>query len=168
VALGEAAWRARLAARRASPDRPDWLAYTLFGDPRARPYLPEVSQGYAALACRDPEPDGTLRPERPYTFQASISRRPPEGYRDRLIQAEELPEGLQALFLLPGLQTGFPEPVPMSAVGRHLRQATTVLRLPQPGDYPLVVQLLEGDEHLKTLQVNLRVRADGDGGDGDD
>ncbi len=38
--LGEAVWRARLAVRAALPHCPDWLTYTLFGDPRARPYWP--------------------------------------------------------------------------------------------------------------------------------
>ena len=60
MGLGEAVWRARLAVQRELPDRPDWLAYTLFGDPRAAPYVPEASAGYATLECLNP--DEPLRP----------------------------------------------------------------------------------------------------------
>jgi hypothetical protein len=36
-------------------------------------------------------------------------------------------------------------------------EAKIDLTLPQPGDYPLLVQFLQGDEHLKTLQLILKV-----------
>ncbi len=54
VPLGEAVWRARLSVHSLLPHRPDWLAYALFGDPRARPYWPQPSEGYTALECINP------------------------------------------------------------------------------------------------------------------
>jgi formylglycine-generating enzyme required for sulfatase activity len=154
--LGEVVWRARLAVRQALPDRLDWMAYTLFGDPRARAYWPEPSEGYTVLECLNP--DDPLRPGKTYTFRVSLRSRPPVWYTDRLVQAETLPQALHALFLAPGLQTELTEPVPMTPVGRTMLQATVDLTPPAPGDYPLLAQLLEGDEHIKTLQLTLKVR----------
>ena len=163
VPLGEGVWRARLAVQQALPERPDWLAYALFGDPRARAYWPEPSEGYTVLECLNP--DDPLRPGKTYTFRVSLRNRPPIAYTDRLVQPEALPETLRALFLAPGLQTVLAEPVEMTSLGRTMLQATVDLTPPAPGDYPLVVQLLEGDEHVKTLQMTLKVRAAGGSGD---
>ncbi|MUG92923.1 hypothetical protein F7734_10905 [Scytonema sp. UIC 10036] len=75
-----------------------------------------------------------------------------------MICAEELSKELRALFIVPGLQTTFPEPVQMQPTSRNIRQATMSLTPEQEGDYQLVVQLLEGDELVKTLQLNMKVR----------
>lgn len=154
VPLGEATWRARLAVRRTLPHRPDWLAYTLFGDPRARPYWPEPSEGYTVLECLA---DGPLRSGETYNFQVSIRARPPVWYQDRLIQAEELPEQVQALFVAPDLVPSDPKLIPMTPVGRTMLQASRALTLPMAGEYPLLVQLLAGDRHIETLQLILKV-----------
>ncbi|MDX9954455.1 MAG: SUMF1/EgtB/PvdO family nonheme iron enzyme [Anaerolineae bacterium] len=158
VPLGESVWRARLAVRQALPERPDWLAYALFGDPRARAYWPDPSEGYTVLECLNP--DDPLRPGKTYTFRVSLRNRPPIAYTDRLVQPEALPETLRALFLVPGLQTVIAEPIEMTPLGRTMLQATVDLTPPAPGDYPLLVQLLEGDEHIKTMQLTLKVRAE--------
>ncbi len=154
--LGEAVWRSRLAVRRACPHTNDWLAYTLFGDPCARAYEPEPSEGYAAVECLNP--DEPLHSGKTYYFRASLRNRPPVWYTDRLIEPEELPQQLQALFMAPGLQTNFPKPLAMQPVGNTMRQATIDLTPTAPGNYPLLVQLLEGDELVKRLQLNLEVR----------
>lgn len=155
--LGEAVWRARQTVKSVLPYRLDWLAYTLFGDPRAKPYWPQPSEGYAAVECLNP--DQPLQPGKTYTFRASVRSRPSIWHADRLVQTVSLPEQLQALFLAPGLQTDFPQPVEMEPLGRTMRQATVDLTPITPGDYPLLVQLLDRQEHLKTLQLTLKVRA---------
>ena len=155
LTLGEAVWRSRLAVKRRLPHSPDWLAYTLFGDPCAKSYEPEPSEGYTALECLNP--DEPLHPGKTYYFRASIRSRPPVWYTDRLIQPEELSHQLRALFMAPGLQNTFPEPIPMQLAGYTMRQATLELTPTTPGNYPLLVQLLEGDELVKTLQLNLEV-----------
>jgi len=160
--LGEVVWRARLAVRDALPGRLDWLAYTLFGDPRARAYWPEPSEGYTVLECLNP--DDPLRPGNTYTFRVSIRSRPPTWYKDRLVQTEPLPERMQALFLAPGLQNEFSPSVEMTPLGRTMLQATVDLTPPAPGDYPLLAQLLESEEHVKTLQLTLKVRDAATGG----
>lgn len=155
--LGEAVWRARFAVKLAVPQRLDWLAYTLFGDPRARAYWPEPSEGYTSLECLNP--DDPLRLGKTYRFRASIRSRPPVWHRDRLVQVEQPPDNVRVLFFAPGLQTAFPQAIDMEAVGWAMRQATVDLTPLVPGDYPLVAQFLDGDEHLKTLQLTLKVRA---------
>ncbi|NEO33950.1 MAG: hypothetical protein F6K36_26750 [Symploca sp. SIO3C6] len=160
IILGEAVWRSRLAVKRHLPHSPDWLAYTLFGDPCAKPYEPEPSEGYTVLECLNP--DEPLHPGKTYYFRASIRTRPPVWYTDRLIQPEELSNQLRALFMAPGLQDTFPEPIEMQPAGYTMRQATVELTPTAPGNYPLLVQLLESDELVKTLQLNLEVREEVD------
>jgi hypothetical protein len=162
--LGAAVWRARRAVERGLPGRLDWLAYTLFGDPRARPYWPEKSDGYATLECINP--DQPLRPNKPYIFRACMRTRPPIWYRDRLIEVEVLPERMQVLFLARGLEDALPEePIDMGQYGTML-QATVQLTLPAPGTYPLVAQMFQGDEHVKTLRLILDVPDEHSGGQG--
>ena len=159
--LGEIVWRARLAVERALPHRLDWLAYTLFGDPCAKAYEPEVSSGYSVLECLNP--DEPFHVGKTYYFRVSIRKRPPVWYKDKLIKTEELSSQLQALFMAPGLQTSFAEPVEMQPTGRYMRQATLSLNPQQEGNYPLMVQILEGEELVKTLQLNLKVRGQANG-----
>jgi hypothetical protein len=133
----------------------DWLAYTLFGDPLARPYYLEMSMGYTTLECLNP--DEPLRVGESYTFRASIRTRPPVWHQDRLIQAEEFPQRPQALFLAPGIQTDMPEPVPMTPLGRTMVQATMGLTPQEAGEYSLIVRLLDGEERLQSLRLDLVV-----------
>jgi hypothetical protein len=157
TSIGEAVWRARLETKRILPHRPDWLAYTLFGNPLAKPYWPKESDGYATLECLSQ--DDPLHPDKTYTFRASISSRPPVDYQDRLVRTDGLPDQVQALFMAPRLQVTPPEPVPMLLVGRTMLQAAIDLTPPTPGKYPLLVQLLQGDEQLRTLQLVLNVES---------
>jgi hypothetical protein len=153
--LGEVVWQARMAVQRARPENLDWLAYTLFGDPRARAYWPEPSEGYTVLERLDP--DTPLRPGGNYTFRVSLRNRPPVWYKDRLVQPEALPDRMFALFFAPGIQSEFNEPIEMTPMGRTMLQATIDLTPPSPGDYSILAQLLEGDEQIKTLQLTLKV-----------
>jgi hypothetical protein len=155
--LGEAAWRARYAVQRKFPDRPDWLAYTLLGDPRARPYVPEKSEGYTALECLNAEADGSLHPGKTYTFRASIQRRPPVWYQNRIVETEPLPEQARVRFLPLGLREPY-EVEMTSDEERTLLQATTELTPQATGDSLLMVQLFAGSDLLTTLQLTLEVR----------
>ncbi|UCH93808.1 MAG: hypothetical protein JSV88_26560 [Candidatus Aminicenantes bacterium] len=161
VPLGEAALRARLSVRDAFPHLADWLAYSVFGDPRARIYRPEDSQGYTALECLSP--DKYLRPGKTYSFRASISTFPPVGFKGRLVRSSALPDEVQALFLAPGLQEKIPEPIPMVPInpGGTIREATQQFKAPQfPGKYPILVQFFADEEHIKTLKLMLSVDYD--------
>jgi len=156
ISLGDAVWRSRYNLKYLRPDKLDHLTYVCFGDPLARPYFPEPGEGYAALECINSE--DPLRPGKTYYFRASLRKRPPIEYVEKLIKVGELPEQLNALFLVPGLQKGVPEAIPMQPHGRHMVEAVYKVTPSATGDFPLIVQFLEGDEHLKTLQIILRVR----------
>jgi hypothetical protein len=160
VRLGEAVWRARLAVRRALPERPDWLAYTLFGDPRARPYWPAASEGYTAIECLNP--DRPLRPGTTYYFRASIRRRPPVWHQDRLVQAEDLPRAPRAVFRAAGCQLTTSEPIDMTPEGPGMVQAIVGATPQSAGETMLTVRLLDGDERLQLLQIPLLVGDNGD------
>jgi hypothetical protein len=156
--LGEAVWRSRLAVARAYPERVDWLAYVVYGDPRARGYWPEESEGYTVLECTNA--DEPLRVGKTYTFRASIRTRPPVQYQDRLVKTRELPHDMRALFLAPGLHNDAPTPIEMEPAGRTVYQASVDLSVAKAGDYPLTVQFYQGTERVKTLQVTLKVRGE--------
>ena len=155
VTLGEALWQARLTVKNALPHLSDWLAYTLFGDPCARPYRPELSEGYTTLECLNPEEP--LCPGKIYYFRASIRRHPPIWHHERLIRTEGFPQRPRALFLAPGLQTGIPEPMDMTPRGRDMLEAIVELRPKEAGNYLLTVRLLDGRERLQSLQLSLTV-----------
>jgi hypothetical protein len=160
--LGEAVWWARYAVQRKFPDRPDWLAYTLLGDPRARPYVPEKSEGYTALECLNAEDDGTLRPGKTYTFRASIQRRPPTWHQGRLVHAEELPKEPMVLFIAPGLQQEIPDPLAMTPVGQALVQAVYDLTPQEKGEFSFIARFMDGDERLQTLRLPILVQDSAD------
>lgn len=155
VPLGEVVWRARLAVERAYPDRPDWLVYTLFGDPRARAYWPEHSEGYTTLERLSS--NKPLKVGQPCYFRATISSRPPVLYQDRLVQTEQLPQEPMALFLAPGLQEFTPEPVRMSPCGRSTVQATYQVTPRQSGEFFIIARLFDGEERLQSLRLSFVV-----------
>jgi hypothetical protein len=154
VPLGEAVWRARLAVRNAWPNRADWLSYTLVGDPQARPYEPEPGEGYASLEALDAT--GVMNPGRPYKFRVSLRSRPPVWYADKLVRTGTPPAGLTAMFLGPHLEIAPQGPVAMCQAGRSMTEAVVNVTAHNEGIFPLIVQLLEGDEHVRTLQLTLR------------
>ncbi len=163
VSLGEAVWRARLAVWGMLPHRPDWLAYALFGDPRARPYWPQPSEGYTALECLNP--DESLLPIKTYYFRVSIRNRPPVWHKDRLVFAENLPQEPRAIFLAPGLQLATSEPIEMVPYGRTMVQATVAMRAREAGVFQITVRLLDGEERLQSLRLKLVVGETGTTGE---
>jgi hypothetical protein len=155
VPFGEIIRYARRIAKQAAPDQLDWLAYTAFGDPRARAYFPEESEGYTALECLNP--DDPLRPGKTYYFRASIRSRPPIWYRERLRQVEALPEDPCVVFLSPALDLTDPEPIKMTPLGRMMVQATIRITPQEEGEYPLTTTLFDGEERLQVLYLTLKV-----------
>ncbi len=153
MSFGDAVLQSRLAVRRDLPNRPDWLAYTLFGTPRARTYRPEISKGYTALECLNP--DEPLQPGKDYTFRVSIHAQPPMWHRDRLVKTMLPEQDIQAMFIAPLLLPESVRVVPLEPLGRSRRQASITLQLPQSGAFPLLVELVEDARHLETLQLIL-------------
>ena len=90
-ALGEAFIKARYLARSAVPDSLDWLAYVLFGDPMARPYLAIDGEGYAVVEPIGYSIEDPLKPGDVARFRVSLRRKPPVWHTGRVVEvAEEL------------------------------------------------------------------------------
>jgi hypothetical protein len=155
VPLGEAVWRARMSVKAVLSQSPDWLAYTLFGDPLAEAYWPETSEGYTVLECLSQ--DDPLIVGKPYRFRASIRSRPPMWYQDRLVDVEALPQDPRVLFLAPGVLDEIPDPVKMEPIGRIMVQATIELTPQEEGQMTLIARLFNGDERLQVLRLQSRV-----------
>jgi hypothetical protein len=165
LSLGEAVWRARLVLHQALPASPDWLAYTLFGDPRARPYVPEASDGYTTLECLDLRPGERMVAGNAYRFQAAIHRRPPVWFDERLVEISELPEKARVRFIALGLGLPAAEPIELQPdANRTTLFASMEIPLSQPGQYTLMAQFFAGREHLSTLELELDVHPPPAGG----
>ncbi|MCP4344678.1 MAG: TIR domain-containing protein [Desulfobacterales bacterium] len=87
--LGQAFQSARNFARVAVPESPDWLAYVLFGDPMARPYLPVKGEGYAAVEAIGRDMDDPILPDTSARFRVSLRRTPPVWHEERVIEVTE-------------------------------------------------------------------------------
>lgn len=87
--LGQAFQASRRMARLSVPDSLDWLAYTLFGDPMARPYLPEKGDGYAVVEPVGREMEDVLAPGQSARFRVMLQRKPPVWNDDRIIEVAE-------------------------------------------------------------------------------
>ncbi len=155
VPLGEAVWQARMSVKAVLSQNPDWLAYTLFGDPLAEAYWPETSEGYTVLECLSQ--DDPLIVGKPYRFRASIRSRPPVWYQDRLVDVDSLPEDPRVLFLAPGILDEIPDPVKMEPIGRTMVQATIELTPQEEGQMTLIARLFNGDERLQVLRLQSKV-----------
>ena len=79
----------RRAARSLVPDSLDWMAYTLFGDPMARPYRPSPGQGYAIVEPIGQEITDSIAPGSSVRFRVSLRRSPPVWYGNRLMDVAE-------------------------------------------------------------------------------
>ncbi|MBM7845945.1 alpha-amylase family glycosyl hydrolase [Herpetosiphon giganteus] len=162
VTLGVALHRARHAVVQALPGNPDALAYTSFGNPQARPYQPEVSDGYTVLECLDD--DDPLQSHKAYTFRASVRLAPPEWHHQRLVRVQKLPDNMTVLFMAPNLEPAFSDPIAMEMVSQQMLAATIRLMAPKQGIYRLNAQFFQDNEYLKTMQISFTV-ADKDAGD---
>jgi hypothetical protein len=86
AALGEAFQAARRLAHSAVADSLDWMAYVLFGDPMARPYLPVKSEGYAVVEPVGRQIDDLLSPGGSARYRVKLSRTPPVWHKDRVVE----------------------------------------------------------------------------------
>lgn len=153
--LGEAVWQARHAVRRRFPSRSDWLAYALFGDPRARAYRPRPSEGYAGLELLNP--DSPLRANKPYRVRVTFQSEPPLAYREQLVITKALPRQLEASIIAPYATLSTMEPVMMQQVGQNLLKAEVTITFPRPGNYRILANLLDGNDALKTLRLMVKI-----------
>ena len=87
--LGEAFQAGRHLARAAAPESLDWLAYTFFGDPMARPYRPVKGPGYVLFEMIGQSIDEPLQAGISTRCRVGLRRTPPVWFKERVIEVEE-------------------------------------------------------------------------------
>ena len=166
--LGESFWAARQMARVAVPDSMDWLAYVLFGDPMARPYRPVEGQGYAIVEPVGQDIDQPVMPGAQVRFRASLRRKPPIWYENRLMDVAETLEfdQLKIYVVTSELQVEPGECIDMTKTpgGDYLGWFTLTVPVELAGRSALVqVHFEDGMEPIHSLRFAVQVAA-ADGG----
>lgn len=166
--LGESFRAARQMARVAVPDSMDWLAYVLFGDPMARPYRPVEGQGYAIVEPVGQDIDQPVMPGARVRFRASLRRKPPIWYENRLMDVAETLEfdQLKIYVVTSELQVEPGECIDMTKTpgGDYLGWFTLTVPIELAGRSALVqVHFEDGVEPIHSLRFAVQV-ADADGG----
>ncbi len=166
ASLGEAFYTSRQLARAVAPDSLDWLAYVLFGDPMARPYLPVEGKGYAVVEPIGREIEDPLPPNVPIRFRLSLRRTPPVWHQERVIEvAENLTfENLQVHVKTMGLQVTPDSPIEMNLApnGNYLGWFTLVAP-PEMVDNSALVQVyfMDGEIPIHSLMFSLTIENNG-------
>ena len=166
--LGESFRAARQMARVAVPDSMDWLACVLFGDPMARPYRPVEGQGYAIVEPVGQDIDQPVMPGSRVRFRASLRRKPPIWYENRLMDVAETLEfdELKIYVVTSELQVEPGECIDMTKTpgGDYLGWFTLTVPVELTGRSALVqVHFEDGMEPIHSLRFAVQV-ADADGG----
>lgn len=152
----------RRAARSLVPDSLDWMAYTLFGDPMARPYRPTQGKGYAVVEPIGQELEDAITPGSSVRFRVSLRRTPPVWYNNRLMDvAEDLTfNDLQVYIIASGLQVAPAESIGMqrTPTGDYLGWFTLTVPQTFASDAALVQVHFENEfDPIHSLRFSLTV-----------
>ena len=166
ASLGEAFYTSRQLARAVAPDSLDWLAYVLFSDPMARPYLPVEGKGYAVVEPIGREIEDRLPPNVPIRFRLSLRRTPPVWHQERVIEvAENLTfDKLQVHVKTMGLQVTPDSPIEMNLApnGNYLGWFTLVAPPEMVNNSALVqVYFMDGEIPIHSLMFSLTIENNG-------
>jgi len=161
-ALGGAFHAGRRLARAVAPESMDWLAYTLFGDPLARPYHPVEGQGYAVVEPIGREMESPLQPDTPARFRISLRRTPPVWHEERVIEvAENLAfDNLQARVIAFGLKVNPASTITLkrTSTGEYLGWFTISAPTESAGEEALVqVYFADGQKPIHSLHFSIRI-----------
>jgi DNA-binding NarL/FixJ family response regulator len=160
--LGEAFYTSRQLAHAATPDSLDWLAYVLFGDPMARPYLPVLGKGYAVVEPIGRDIDEPMPIGVPLRFRLSLRRTPPVWHEERVMEvAEDLRfENLQVHVKTFGLEVTPNSVINMSLAptGNYLGWFNLIAP-PEIGGNSALVQVffMDGNMPIHSLMFSLNI-----------
>ncbi|PAX47907.1 hypothetical protein, partial [Brunnivagina elsteri] len=168
ASLGEAFYTSRQLARAVAPNSLDWLAYVLFGDPMARPYLPVEGKGYAVVEPIGRDIDEPMSVDVPLRFRLSLRRTPPVWHEDRVMEvAEDLRfENLQVHVNAAGLEVTPDSTINMNLAptGNYLGWFTLTAPPEMAGDSVFVeVYFMDGEEPIDNLIFSLDIANEGGG-----
>jgi hypothetical protein len=160
--LGEAFRIGRRLARSTVAESLDWLAYTLWGDPMARPYRPVRGDGYAIVEPIGREIDDPLLPGIPVRFRVQLRRAPPVWHEERVIEVTEPLDfdNLQVHVKTFDLHVEPPDPITMKRTpsGDYLGWFTLIAPPEMAGELTEAeVFFLEGRRPIHNLTLPLQV-----------
>ena len=166
ASLGEAFDISRQLARAVAPDSLDWLAYVLFGDPMARPYLPAEGKGYAVVEPIGQDIDEAMPVGVPLRFRLSLRRTPPVWHEERIMEVSpDLRfENLQVHVNAFGLEVAPNSPIDMNLVptGDYLGWVTLTAPPESAGNSIFVeVSFMDGAQPIDNLIFSLDIANDG-------
>jgi DNA-binding PadR family transcriptional regulator len=166
ASLGEAFYTSRQLARAVAPDSLDWLAYVLFGDPMARPYLPVEGKGYGVVEPIGRDIDEPMPVGVPLRFRLSLRRTPPVWHEERVMEvAEDLRfENLQVHVNAFGLEVTPDSIINMNLAptGNYLGWFTLTAPPEIAGNSVLVeVYFMDGEEPIDNLIFSLEIGNEG-------
>ena len=87
--LAEALDRARERVRAIAPSDPAWLAYTLYGHPFAKVYVPQPGEGYVIARICDVPPGASLQVGKAYELEVTVRPEAPGSYRGQLTDTRQ-------------------------------------------------------------------------------
>jgi hypothetical protein len=159
--LGAAFQNGQQLAKTANPDTLDWMAYTLYGDPMARPYRPAKGEGYAVVQPIGRDINDSVQPGEKIRFSVSLQCSPPIWHDGRLVEISETLayDNLQAHIGTFNLLIDSQHPVKMHKMGDDYRGWFT-LQIPEQfaEDSSLVqIQLTDHDEPLHIVSFSLNI-----------
>jgi hypothetical protein len=159
--LGAAFQNGQQLAKTANPDTLDWMAYTLYGDPMARPYRPAKGEGYAVVQPIGRDINDSVQPGEKIRFSVSLQCSPPIWHDGRLVEISETLayDNLQAHIGTFNLLIDPQHPVKMHKMGDDYRGWFT-LQVPEhfAEDSSLVqIQLTDHDEPLHIVSFSLNI-----------
>ena len=167
ASLGEAFYTSRQLARAVAPDSLDWLAYVLFGDPMARPYLPVEGKGYAVVEPIGQDIDEPMPVSVPLRFRLSLRRTPPIWHEERVMEvAEDLRfENLQVHVNAFGLEVTPPDSIidmNLAPTDNYLGWFTLTAPSEMAGSSVLVeVYFMDGEQPIDNLIFSIDIASGG-------
>jgi hypothetical protein len=167
ASLGEAFYTSRQLARAVAPDSLDWLAYVLFGDPMARPYLPVEGKGYAVVEPIGQDIDEPMPVGVPLRFRLSLRRTPPIWHEERVMEvAEDLRfENLQVHVNAFGLEVTPPDSIidlNLAPTDNYLGWFTLTAPSEMAGSSVLVeVYFMDGEQPIDNLIFSIDIASEG-------
>jgi hypothetical protein len=158
--LTEALTRARAAIREQAPHDPAWLAYTLYGHPLAKVYVPQPGEGYLEARFRDLTPGDSLRIGLAYDLEVTLRKEAPTWYQGSLTDSRGGP-ALEDLEVTAG-GGGFavtPEKASLRIGGGTVAFTVTPLRA---GSAFLLVRYWRGGTYAGALELPVNVLSGGE------
>ncbi|WP_194023862.1 serine/threonine-protein kinase [Nodosilinea sp. LEGE 07298] len=160
--LGLAFYKAKQMAKVAVPESADWLAYVLYGDPMARPYRPVEGRGYAVVEAVGHDLDQPVATGSTLRFRASLRRKPPIWYENRLMDVTEALnfDALKVYIVASGIEVKPSDCIQMRRTpdGDYLGWFNLSIPSGLAGQTSLVqVHFEDGDDPIQSQRLTLKV-----------